>query len=84
MPCYIYIYIRIYSLRPLQALMGNLDDHGGAVVAGHRKIDVVGADSALWQHYRRGIVEYFGISVVGGFLTRVENVANYRQDANLV
>ena len=73
----------MHFARPLLTKMGNLDDYEGARVDGHRKIDVVGTDSALGQHYRRGIVEYFGISNVDGFLRHVENAVNDPQDANL-
>ena len=60
------------GLRPLLINMGNLDDYEGVGVAGHRKIDIAGPDAALGQRYRRGIVEYFGISNVGDFLRHVE------------
>ena len=60
-------------LRPLLVHMGISDDYDRPDHAGNRKIDVVGTDTMLGQHYRRGIVEYFGISNVDGFLMHVEN-----------
>ena len=71
-------------LRPLLVHMGNLDDYERVDGDGHRKIDVVGADTALGQHYRRGIVEYFGMSNVSAFLTHVEITVNGMQGANAV
>mgnify|MGYP001292936738 CR=1 FL=1 len=70
-------------LRPLLVHMGILDEYECEVAAGHRKIDVVGTDTALGQHYRRGIVEYFGVSNVGEFLMHVANTAEAVQDANI-
>ena len=69
-------------LRPLLVHMGNLDDYDRVDGDGHRKIDVVGADTALGQHYRRGIVEYFGMSNVSAFLTHVQNTVSDLQDEN--
>ena len=71
-------------VRPLLAHMGILDEYECVVAAGHRKIDVVGTDTALGQHYRRGIVEYFGVSNVDDFLMHVRNTAEAVQDANIV
>ena len=70
-------------LRPLLVHMGILDEYECEVAAGHRKIDVVGTDTALGQHYRRGIVEYFGVSNVDEFLMHVANTAEAVQDANI-
>ena len=75
--------MKYICLRPLLVHMGNLDDYERRDVAGHRKIDDIGTDTELGQHYRRGIVEYFGISNVDEFLRRVENTVDDLQDANL-
>eukprot|EP00959_Pyramimonas_sp_CCMP1952_P452747 9467105-Pyramimonas_sp.AAC.1 len=70
-------------LRPLLTRMGILGDYECVGDGGHWKIDVVGADTELGQHYRRGIVEYFGMNNVDTFLTHFNNTVADLQDANV-
>eukprot|EP00959_Pyramimonas_sp_CCMP1952_P305873 6400655-Pyramimonas_sp.AAC.1 len=70
-------------LRPLLVHMGISEDYERPDDAGNQKIDVVGTDTPLGQHYRRGIVEYFGTSNVAQFLLHVENTVQSLQEEDI-